>query len=40
VPGQTIEDVCEADVRFVEEVVERHPNTDGKPCLIGNCQAG
>jgi Protein of unknown function (DUF3141)/GMC oxidoreductase len=39
-PGQTIEDVCEAEARFVEEVVKRHPNTDGKPCLIGNCQAG
>jgi pimeloyl-ACP methyl ester carboxylesterase len=39
-PGQTIEDVCEAEARFVEEVVKRHPNADGKPCLIGNCQAG
>src|SRR5690242_5712248 len=40
VPGQTIEDVCEAEARFVEEVVRRHPNAEGKPCLIGNCQAG
>src|SRR6201997_2800060 len=40
VPGQTIEDVCEAEARFVDEVVKRHPNTEGKPCLIGNCQAG
>ena len=39
-PGQTIEDVCEAEARFVEEVVRRHPNAEGKPCLIGNCQAG
>src|ERR1700737_2696462 len=39
-PGQTIEDVCEAEARFVEEVVVRHPNAEGKPCLIGNCQAG
>src|SRR5215467_3258640 len=39
-PGQTIEDVCEAEARFVDEVVKRHPNTEGKPCLIGNCQAG
>src|ERR1700730_5635963 len=39
-PGQTIEDVCEAEARFVEEVVKRHPNVEGKPCLIGNCQAG
>jgi pimeloyl-ACP methyl ester carboxylesterase len=39
-PGQTIEDVCEAEARFVEEVVAHHPEADGKPCLIGNCQAG
>jgi hypothetical protein len=32
--------VCEAEARFVEEVVARHPNAEGKPCLIGNCQAG
>src|SRR3954469_24835891 len=38
--GQTIEDVCEAEARFVEEVVARHPEAEGKPCLIGNCQAG
>lgn len=40
VPGQTIEDVCEAEARFVEEVDKRHPNAEGRPCLIGNCQAG
>src|ERR1700745_1200310 len=40
VPGQTIEDVCKAEARFVEEVAKRHPNAEGKPCLIGNCQAG
>jgi pimeloyl-ACP methyl ester carboxylesterase len=39
-PGQTIEDVCAAEARFVEEVVARHPQAEGKPCLIGNCQAG
>jgi pimeloyl-ACP methyl ester carboxylesterase len=39
-PGQTVEDVCEAEARFVEEVVARHPDAQGKPCLIGNCQAG
>src|SRR5215472_19082776 len=39
-PGQTIEDVCEAEARFVAEVVARHPDAIGKPCLIGNCQAG
>jgi pimeloyl-ACP methyl ester carboxylesterase len=40
VPGQTIEDVCEAEARFVQEVAARHPDAEGKPCLIGNCQAG
>jgi hypothetical protein len=40
VPGQTIEDVCLAEAAFVEKVGEMHPNADGKPCLIGNCQAG
>jgi pimeloyl-ACP methyl ester carboxylesterase len=40
VPGQTIEDVCEAEARFVEEVVTLHSDAEGKPCLIGNCQAG
>jgi hypothetical protein len=39
-PGQTIEDVCQAEARFVETVVERHKDADGKPVLIGNCQAG
>jgi pimeloyl-ACP methyl ester carboxylesterase len=40
VPGQTIEDVCRAEAHFVEEVAARHPDAEGKPCLIGNCQAG
>lgn len=40
VPGQTIEDVCRAEARFVEKVTELHPDAEGKPCLIGNCQAG
>lgn len=40
VPGQTVADVCRAEARFVEEVVARHPRAEGKPCLIGNCQAG
>jgi hypothetical protein len=39
-PGQTVEDVCEAEARFVEEVAARHSSAEGKPCLIGNCQAG
>jgi Protein of unknown function (DUF3141) len=39
-PGQTVEDVCEAEAKFVAEVVAHHPDAAGKPCLIGNCQAG
>ncbi|CAO3424496.1 DUF3141 domain-containing protein [Azospirillum argentinense] len=40
VPGQTVEDVCRAEAVFVETVTALHPQADGKPCLIGNCQAG
>ncbi|TFW29076.1 DUF3141 domain-containing protein [Duganella callida] len=40
VPGQTIEDVCRAEARFIARVAELHPHADGKPALIGNCQAG
>ena len=39
-PGQTIEDVAHAEGLFLERVVELHPQADGKPCVIGNCQAG
>jgi hypothetical protein len=40
VHGQTIEDVCRAEARFIAKVAELHPDADGKPALIGNCQAG
>jgi Protein of unknown function (DUF3141) len=40
VPGQTIEDVCRAEAIFIETVAALHPNSDRKPALIGNCQAG
>jgi hypothetical protein len=40
VSGQTVEDVCRAEAQFIERVVELHPEAEGKPCLIGNCQAG
>ncbi len=40
VSGQTIEDVCRAEAQFVKKVAELHPRAEGKPCLIGNCQAG
>jgi Protein of unknown function (DUF3141) len=39
-PGQTIEDVCRAEAVFVEDVAARHPDADGKPVIIANCQAG
>ncbi|MCA1408924.1 DUF3141 domain-containing protein [Ensifer sp. IC3342] len=40
VPGQTIEDIARAEAVFLETVITRHPGADGKPCVIGNCQAG
>ncbi|WP_083533645.1 DUF3141 domain-containing protein [Bosea sp. WAO] len=40
VPGQTIEDVGCAEAAFIEAVIKRHPGYPGKPCVIGNCQAG
>jgi pimeloyl-ACP methyl ester carboxylesterase len=40
VPGQTIESIARAEAIFIEKVIERHPKADGKPCVIGNCQAG
>ncbi|MFO1075724.1 MAG: DUF3141 domain-containing protein [Geminicoccaceae bacterium] len=39
-PGQTIEDVLTAEAVFVEKVIELHPEAEGLPVLIGNCQAG
>ncbi len=40
VAGQTIGDVCRAEAAFIAAVIAHHPEADGKPCLIGNCQAG
>jgi len=40
VPGQTIEDIVHAEAEFLRAVVSRHPQAEGKPCVIGNCQAG
>lgn len=40
VPGQTIEDIARAEAIFLEKVATLHPEADGKPCVIGNCQAG
>ena len=40
VPGQTIEDIARAEAVFLETVIACHPEAEGKPCVIGNCQAG
>jgi pimeloyl-ACP methyl ester carboxylesterase len=39
-PGQTIERIARAEAIFLEKVIELHPRAEGKPCVIGNCQAG
>jgi pimeloyl-ACP methyl ester carboxylesterase len=39
-PGQTIEDIARAEAVFLEKVIALHPEAEGKPCVIGNCQAG
>ncbi|MEM6486743.1 MAG: DUF3141 domain-containing protein [Pseudomonadota bacterium] len=39
-PGQTIEDVLMAEVAFIEKVIALHPEAEGKPTVIGNCQGG
>src|SRR5207247_241018 len=40
VPGQTLEDVGRAEGLFLQKIAELHPEADGRPCLVGNCQAG
>jgi pimeloyl-ACP methyl ester carboxylesterase len=40
VPGQTIEDIARAEAIFIEKVAGEYPEANGKPCVIGNCQAG
>jgi pimeloyl-ACP methyl ester carboxylesterase len=40
IPGQTIEDIASAEAAFLERVIALHPKADGKPAVIGNCQAG
>ncbi len=39
-PGQTIEAIMRAEGQFLKRIVELHPKADGKPVVIGNCQAG
>jgi hypothetical protein len=38
-PGQTLQDVQRAEIKFLEEVIARHPDAE-PPAVIGNCQAG
>ena len=40
VPGQTVEDVMRAEAHFLEVVARLHPEAEGKPIVIGNCQGG
>lgn len=40
VHGQTIEDVAAAEAVFLEKVIALNPDAEGKPAVIGNCQAG
>ena len=40
VPGQTLEDVGRAEGHFLQKVAELHPEAEGRPCVVGNCQAG
>ena len=40
VPGQTLEDVAFAEAAFLRHVIALHPQADGKPAVVGNCQAG
>lgn len=37
---QTVEDVINAEARFLEEIIARHPDAEGKPVAVANCQAG
>jgi pimeloyl-ACP methyl ester carboxylesterase len=37
---QTLLSVMDAEARFIEAVIARHPQCRAKPVVIGNCQAG
>jgi len=39
-PDQTIEDVWNAQAAMIEAVAALHPEADGKPVVVANCQAG
>jgi len=38
--NQTLQTVMDAEGRFIEAVIARHPQCQAKPVVIGNCQAG
>ncbi len=40
VPGQSVEDVMHAEAQFLETVIALHPQSDCKPAVVANCQAG
>jgi len=40
VKGQTVLDVVRAEIHFLEHIIAAHPEAEGKPVVIGNCQAG
>ncbi|HEY0295190.1 MAG TPA: DUF3141 domain-containing protein, partial [Bordetella sp.] len=37
---QTVEDVMHAEAHFLEEIIALHPQAEGKPVVVANCQAG
>src|SRR3974390_5869 len=38
--GQASGDSALAEATFLKKVIALHPQAEGKPCVIGNCQAG
>ena len=39
-PRQTLKSVAMAEIAFLEKIRDLHPDADGKPFVIGNCQGG
>lgn len=39
-PTQTVEDVMMAEAHFLEKIIALHPDAEGKPVVVANCQAG
>ena len=40
IPGQTIESVARDEGIFLKKVNDLHPDAEGRPFVIGNCQGG